>query len=63
MSKDPTLGELAHNKNHTLVMVSLSKEELAAVRTWAEMVNKSIPGLIKELVLEGINFYDREVDQ
>ena len=56
MLKVPTLGELAFNDTHTLVMVSLDKDELAAVKVWAEACGKSIPGLIKRLVLEGIQY-------
>jgi len=62
MSKDPTLGELAHNKSHTLVMVSLDKEQLEAVRGWAEAVGKSIPGLIKDIILKEIQYRGRDED-
>jgi hypothetical protein len=62
MSKDPSPGELAHNKTHTIVMVSLSKGELEAVRGWAEAVNRSIPGLIKEIILKEIQYRDYQTD-
>jgi hypothetical protein len=62
MSKDPTLGEMAHNKTHTLVYVSLDKGELEAVRGWAEAVGRSIPGLLKDIILKEIQYRDYQND-
>ena len=61
MLKIPSQGELVFNDTHTWVYVSLDKDELLAVKKWAEACGKSIPGLIRTMLLEEIH-YDSEDD-
>ena len=61
MSKAPTQGEIEYNDKCTWVLISLDKKQLAALRLYAEHVNKSLPGLARELVLDGIG-YDDSID-
>lgn len=60
MTRDISKGELVFDDKYTAVMVSLDHDQLNKVREWAESCGKSIPKLIKDLLLQEILYYERE---
>lgn len=61
-TRDLSQGELVINDGCTAVLIGLTDHQLSAVREWADSCGKSVPKLLRDILLKEILYYERNAD-
>jgi hypothetical protein len=61
-TRDLSQGELVINDGSTAVLIGLTHDQLRAVREWADSCGKSVPKLLKDILLKEIHYYECKAD-